>query len=61
MGASLWLLPRDWTGPVCRFQEDISAKRREGPGEIAELLSFKLAGGIWVFGFFTGYAKILSC
>ena len=30
-------------------------------GEIAELLSFKLAGGIWVFDFFTGYAKILSC
>lgn len=61
MGASLWRLPRDWTGPVCRFQEDISAKGREGPREIAELLNFQSAEGIWVFGFFTGYANILSC
>lgn len=61
MGASLWLLPGDWTGPVYRFQEDISAKGREGSREIAELLSFQLARGVWVFGFFTGYANVLSC
>ena len=50
MGASLRVFNErlDKAEPVCRFQEDISAKGREGHREMApaELFNFQLAEGI---------------
>lgn len=61
---SLVFLTRDWTEPVCRFPEAISAKGTEGQRGItaAELLNFQLAEGIEGCGcFFPCLANILLC